>query len=173
MLHSLFRKSLPVIAAALALAALSAPAAEVTYRVELTGAANVPDPAKTPATGLLEMTVSANRQSVSYVLTVKDIQNAVEANIHLGPATANGPLVVQLYQSNTAKKGPFNGVLAQGKFDASDLVGSMKGAPLSDLLEMFAEGNAYINVHTSDGMDPPDSGPGDYRFGEIRGQIKP
>jgi hypothetical protein len=30
-----------------------------------------------------------------------------------------------------------------------------------------------VNVHTSDGMDPPNSGPGDYRLGEIRGQIKP
>jgi hypothetical protein len=107
------------------------------------------------------------------VLTVKDIQNVVEGDIHLGPAEANGPLVVKLYHGTTAKKGPFNGVLAQGKFDASDLLGSMKGAPLSDLLEMFAEGNAYVNVHTSDGMDPPNSGPGDYRLGEIRGQIKP
>ena len=173
MLHSLFRKSLPVVAAALALAAFQAPAAAVTYKVELTGAAVVPEPIKTPATGQLEMTVSANGQSVSYVLTVKDIQNVVEGDIHLGPVGANGPLVVKLYHANAGKKGPFNGVLAQGKFDASDLLGSMKGAPLSDLLEMFAEGNAYINVHTSDEMDPPNSGPGDYRLGEIRGQIKP
>lgn len=172
MSHSLFRTSLPVVAAALALAAFPSPAAETTYRIELTGESNIPDPIKTPATGLLEMTVSANGQSVSYVLTVKDIQNVVEGDIHLGPAAANGPLVVKLYHANGAKKGPFSGVLAQGKFDASDLLGSMKGAPLSDLLEMFAEGNAYINVHTSDEVDPPNSGPGDYRLGEIRGQIK-
>ena len=172
MLHSLFRKSLPVVAAALALAAFPAPAAEVTYKVELTGAANVPEPIKTTATGQLEMTVSANGQSVSYVLTVKDIENVVGADVHLGPAGANGPLVVKLFNASTPKKGPFTGVLAQGKFDASDLAGSMKGAPLSDLLEMFAEGNAYVNVHTSDGTDPPNSGPGDYRLGEIRGQVK-
>lgn len=172
MLHKLFRTSLPVVAAALALTALPAAAAEVTYKVVLSGAANVPDPIKTPATGLLEMTVAANGQSVSYVLTMKDIQNVVEADIHLGPSGSNGPLVVKLYHSSAPKKGPFSGVLAQGKFDASDLAGSMTGAPLSDLLEMFAEGNAYINVHTSDEMDPPNSGPGDYRLGEIRGQIK-
>ena len=173
MLHTLIRTSLPVVAAALALAALPAPAADVTYKVELSGAQNVPDPIKTPASGTLELKVSPNGQSVGYVLTVKDIENVSEGDIHLGPAGANGPLVVKLFHADSPKKGPFTGVLAEGKFTADDLLGSMKGAPLSELLEMFAEGSAYVNVHTSDGVDPPNSGPGDYRLGEIRGQIKP
>ena len=173
MLHTLFRTSLPVVAAALALAALPAPAADVTYKVELSGAQIVPDPVTTPASGLLELKVSPNGQSVSYVLTVKELANASEGDIHLGPAGANGPLVVKVFHASSPRKGPFSGVLAEGKFTAADLLGSMKGAPLSDLLEMFAEGNAYLNVHTSDGVDPPNSGPGDYRLGEIRGQIKP
>lgn len=171
--HTLFRTSLPIVAAAFALVAFAAPAADVTYRVELSGAHVIPDPIKTPATGLLELTVSPGGQSVSYLLTVKDIENVSEGDIHLGPAGANGPLVVKLFHANAPKKGPLNGVLAQGKFGAADLTGPMKGAPLSELLEMFAEGIAYVNVHTSDGMDPPNSGPGDYRLGEIRGQIKP
>ena len=173
MLHTLLRTSLPVVAAALALAALPAPAADVSYKAELSGAQVIPDPVKTPATGLLELKVSPNGQSVSYVLTVKDLENASEGDIHLGPVGANGPLVVKLYHAKAPKKGPFSGVLAEGKFTAADLLGSMQGAPLSELLEMFADGNAYVNVHTSDGMDPPNSGPGDYRLGEIRGQIKP
>lgn len=173
MLHTLIRTSLPIAAAALALVAFQAPAADVTYRVELSGANNVPDPIKTPASGLLEMTVSPNGQSVSYVLTVKNIQNVSEGDIHLGPAGANGPLVVKLFHAESPKKGPVNGVLAQGKFGAADLLGSMKGAPLSELLEMFADGNAYVNVHTDDGLEPANSGHGDYRLGEIRGQIKP
>jgi len=172
MLHMLFRTSLPVLAAALALAAAPAPAADVTYKVELSGAQNVPDPIKTPASGLLVLTVSPNGQSVGYVLTVKDIENVSEGDIHLGPAGANGPLVVKLFHANSPRKGPVSGVLAEGKFTAADLTGPMKGASLNELLEMFAEGNAYVNVHTSDGMDPPNSGPGDYRLGEIRGQIK-
>jgi hypothetical protein len=165
------RALLPLALAAFALAAVPAQAAEVTYEVELSGAANVPEPIKTPASGQLELHVAANGQSVSYVLTVKDIENPIEADIHLGPAGANGPLVVKLFHA-APKRGKFSGVLAQGKFAASDLKGSMTGAPLSDLLEEFAAGNAYVNVHTSDGMDPPNSGPGDYRLGEIRGQIK-
>ena len=173
MLHSLFRRSLPLVAVGLALVAVPALAAEVSYKVELSGAKNVPDPLKTPATGHFEMTVAANGHSASYVLTVSDLQNVVEADIHLGPAAANGPLVVKLFHSGSPKKGPINGVLAQGKIDASSLLGPMTGATFAELLEQFASGNAYVNVHTSDGMDPPNSGPGDYRLGEIRGQIAP
>jgi len=162
------------IAAALALTALPAVAAEVTYTVELTGQANVPDPIKTPASGQAKLVVSADGKSVSYVLTVKDLDNAASVDLHLGSPGQNGPLVVKLFPVRGAspKEGPFSGVLAQGKFDASDLTGPLTGAPLSDLLEQIRDGNAYVNVHTNDGMDPPDSGPGDHRLGEIRGQIK-
>jgi hypothetical protein len=31
-------------------------------------------------------------------------------------------------------------------------------------------GNAYVNVHTNDGVEPPNTGPGDFPGGEIRGQ---
>jgi hypothetical protein len=81
--------------------------------------------------------------------------------------------VVHLFPTggDTAKKGPFNGVLAKGTFDAADLSGPMKGASFAELLDEIRAGNAYCNVHTSDGADPPNSGPGDYRLGEIRGQI--
>jgi hypothetical protein len=49
---------------------------------------------------------------------------------------------------------------------------TLAGSPLSDLIEEIRGGNAYANVHTNDGVDPPNSGPGDYRLGEIRGQIQ-
>jgi len=168
------RVLLPLAVAALALTALPAVAAEVTYTVELTGQANVPDPIKTPASGQAKLVVSADGKSVSYVLTVKDLDNAASVDLHLGSPGQNGPLVVKLFPVRGAspKEGPFSGVLAQGKFDASNLTGPMAGAGLGELLEMMGEGNVYINVHTSDGMDPPNSGPGDYRLGEIRGQVK-
>jgi hypothetical protein len=173
MLHLLVRTSLPAVAAVFVLATAPASAAEVVYHVTLNGDVNVPEPVKTPARGDLELRVSPNGQSIAYVLSVQSIDNVSEGDIHLGPVGANGPLVVKLFHANVPKKGRFDGVLAEGKFDASDLAGPMMGAPLSDLLEMFAEGNAYVNVHTNDGMDPPNSGPGDYRLGEIRGQIAP
>ena len=63
-------------------------------------------------------------------------------------------------------------MLAEGSFDAGDFIGPMTGSPMSDLLEEIRAGNTYVNVHTNDGVDPPNSGPGDYRLGEIRGQLK-
>jgi hypothetical protein len=35
------------------------------------------------------------------------------------------------------------------------------------LLEQVRAGSAYLNVHTNDGVDPPNSGPGDYRLGPV------
>ncbi|MDQ1346459.1 MAG: hypothetical protein QG586_1991 [Pseudomonadota bacterium] len=164
----------PLVAAALALAASSASAAETTYTATLPGSEHVPESIKTDATGDLKLVVSADGRKVRYVVTVKDILNPAAADVHLGPAGANGPLVVKLFPARGAapKKGPFSGVLAEGTFDASDLIGPLAGADLEELLEQIRAGSAYLNVHTNDGVDPPNSGPGDYRLGEIRGQIK-
>ena len=43
---------------------------------------------------------------------------------------------------------------------------------MAEFIEEIRAGNGYVNVHTYDGVDPPYSGPGDYRVGEIRGQLK-
>ena len=61
----------------------------------------------------------------------------------------------------------------KGTLDAGDLIGPLTGAKLEELIEQIQEGNTYCNVHTNDGTDPANSGPGDYRLGEIRGQIAP
>ena len=171
---TLNRALVPLIAAALALTAMPASSAETTFTASLTGSDHVPEAIQTDATGELKLIVSADSRKVRYELTVKDLLNVAAADVHLGPAGANGPLVVKLFPVRGAspKKGPFSGVLAEGTFDASDLIGPLAGADLEELLEQVRTGNAYVNVHTSDGMDPPNSGPGDYRLGEIRGQIK-
>jgi len=169
------KRLLPSLAAAvLALAVAPAYAADTTYTAKLSGDAHMPAPIKTDATGDLKLVVSADGKTISYVLTLKDILNPAAADLHLGPPGANGPLVVKLFPVGDAKpkKGPYSGVLAEGRIGADDLIGPLSGSPLADLLEQLAEGNAYVNVHTSDGVDPPNSGPGDYRLGEIRGQIK-
>jgi len=63
-------------------------------------------------------------------------------------------------------------VLAEGSFGGSDLIGPLTGAGLDELIDQIRSGNTYVNVHTNDGQDPPNSGPGDFRLGEIRGQIQ-
>jgi len=170
-----FKRALvPLVAAALALAASSASSAETTYTAKLSGSEHVPDAVTTDATGDLQLVVSADGRKVRYKVTVKDLLNPAAADMHLGPAGANGPLVVKLFPVGGAapKKGPFSGVLAEGTFDATDLVGPLAGADLEELLEQVRAGSAYINIHSNDGQDPPNSGPGDYRLGEIRGQIR-
>lgn len=158
---------------ALVLPAAATQAAEITYTATLIGENTVPDPVKTSAEGELQLVVSADGRSIRYVLTVKDILNPSAGDLHLGPAGANGPLVVKLFpvKGAAAKKGPFSGVLAEGTIGAADLIGPLQGEKLQVLLEQLSEGNAYINVHTNDGVEPPNTGPGDHPLGEIRGQI--
>jgi hypothetical protein len=173
----MYRTTSLLTALAVTLLGLAGPAqaAEATYTAKLTGGAHVPDPITTNAEGDLQLVVSADGRSINYVITVKDLVNAAAADLHLGPPGANGPLVAKLYPVGGAapKKGPFSGVLAKGTLDAGDLIGPLTGAKLEELIEQIQEGNTYCNVHTNDGMDPPNSGPGDYRLGEIRGQIAP
>jgi len=165
---------IPLAAATLALAALSAQAQQTSFSATLTGASTLPEPVNTKAEGVLKLVASADGKKLSYTITVTNLKNAAAADMHLGPPIANGPLIAKLFPTNGAapKKGDFSGVLVEGTLDAGDLIGPLTGSPLSDLIEEIRNGNAYVNVHTSDGVDPPNSGPGDYRLGEIRGQIE-
>jgi CHRD domain len=112
--------------------------------------------------------------SVSYKLFVDDIQNPFMAHIHRAAVGVNGPIVVWLFPSTAPVPGPANsglhdGLLAEGTFTASDFVGPLKGHALADLLDAIRSGNAYVNVHTSNGTATP--GPGNFPGGEIRGQL--
>ena len=47
------------------------------------------------------------------------------------------------------------------------------GAPtFAEVLDKMRSGNAYVNVHTNDGVAPTNTGPGDFPGGEVRGQFK-
>jgi hypothetical protein len=167
------RRVLVTFVAALACSVFTAQAAEAVFTASMDGAQGVPEPIKTNATGTVELRLSADGRKMSYKVTIDKLSNVAAADLHLGPVGQNGPLVVKLFpHGNSPKKGLFSGLLTEGSFDASDFVGSMNGAPMADLVEQLRAGNVYVNVHTNDGMDPPNSGPGDYRLGEIRGQLK-
>jgi len=161
-------------AAVMACAAFSVHAAETVFTASLDGAQNLPEPVKTPASGVVEMRLSADGKSLQYKVTVEKITNVNAADLHLGSASQNGPLVAKLWPKSggAAKQGEFSGTLAEGTLDGGDLVGPLGGSPLADLVEQLREGSVYVNLHTSDGMNPPESGPGDHRLGEIRGQLK-
>ena len=167
------RRTLLALAAALACFALPTQAAD-TFTASLDGAQNLPEPIKTPATGKAQFRLSADGKQIEYTLNVDKLTNASEVDVHLGSAATNGPLVVKLWPKSGAaiKKGELTGVLAQGTFTAADLIGPMQGSPLADLIDEFRAGDAYVNVHTNDGTAASTPQPGNYRIGEIRGQIK-
>ncbi len=168
------RQVLITLAAAAACFAVTAQAADTVFKADMDGAQCLPDPIKTPATGTVELRVSADGKTIDYKVTVSKLLNPSQADLHFGGPSQNGAAVVKLWPKNgaTAKRGEFDGVLAEGSFDAGDFLGAMVGSPMADLVEEIRAGNAYVNVHTYDGVDPPYSGPGDYRVGEIRGQLK-
>lgn len=144
---------------------------EEQFAAVLSGASEVP-PRTTAATGRTDFTVEDDG-SVSLSLDANGIRNVVAAHIH-GPAPAgvNAGVVVTLFTSNPAT-GLVNGTLREGSFTEPDrnAAGALV-APLDSVLTWMRTGRAYVNVHTNDGVDPPNTGAGDFPGGEIRGQIE-
>jgi hypothetical protein len=116
--------------------------------------------------------LSDDGTQLQYKLIAANIDNVVQAHIHLAPEGVNGPIVAFLYGPVTAGGGRTDGVLAEGTITAANLIGPLAGHPLSDLVTAIDNGTAYVNLHTNDGVDGVNTGPGDFPGGEIRGQIK-
>ena len=133
------------------------------YTAHLSGAEEVPA-VDTDATGEAVFRLSADGQTLHYRLIVANINDVLMAHIHVAPAGQNGGVVVWLYPDAPPPElipGSSDGILAEGTITTDDLVGSLAGQDLSDLVALMEAGNTYVNVHTS-------TFPG----GEIRGQIR-
>ena len=139
--------------------------------VPLSGGEEVPS-RPTNARGTAIFHVSKDGSSVDYQLIAANIDNPWQAHIHIGPAGSNGPVVVFLFGPAAPGGGAHNGILATGTFEAADFVGPFVGMTMGDLLAEMAAGNAYVNLHTNDGMAGVNTGPGDFLSGEVRGQIR-
>ena len=158
------------LAALLALpgAAAAAPRGQ-NFGTHLTGDQEVP-PRETRAQGQAKFKLSADESTIDYKLIASNIENVVAAHIHCAADRENNAdVAVTLYMDPAgAGSGRHNGVLATGEFSPSTPCpeGGMT------VLEAMRAGLAYVNVHTNDGNDPPNTGPGDFPGGEIRGQIE-
>jgi hypothetical protein len=131
-----------------------------TFTAQLSGQQEVP-PVSSSATGTLTMTVSADKSSVSYVLTVSKIANLTVARLHEGAEGKNGSTIATLYGGPT-KSGSFTGTVAQGKLTKANLVGPLQGKTIEDLVALLEAGSVYLNVGTTK-----------HTSGEIRGQLEP
>ncbi|HEU5180657.1 MAG TPA: CHRD domain-containing protein [Candidatus Polarisedimenticolia bacterium] len=143
----------------------------VEFSAKLIGANEVP-PRTTDAVGKVLFRLSADGTTLSYKLIVDDIDNVIASHIHIGLEGVNGPVVLFLAGPLAPGGGPSSGILSQGTATAANLVGPLAGQSLSVLLESMRNGGAYVNVHTNDGIDPQNTGAGDFPGGEIRGQIR-
>ena len=167
------KKLVGILLAVLAMLAVAGPAGagSDTFTAHLSGGEEVP-PNESLGTGQAIFRLSADGTVLTYRLIVANIENVTAAHIHLAPAGMNGGVVAFLFGNAPAGGGPSNGVLAEGTITSASLTGSLAGQQLSALLEEMRSGNAYVNVHTNDGVAPTGTGPGDLAGGEIRGQIR-
>jgi hypothetical protein len=145
-------------------------AADSTYTAHLRGRSEVPV-RETRAVGSAIFHLSDDGTELSYRLIVSNIENVVQAHIHIGGPEDAGPVVAFLYGAVPPGGGPERGVLSTGTITASNLIGPLAGHPLSDLVAAIEDDMAYVNVHTNDGVAPGNTGPGDFPGGEIRGQM--
>jgi CHRD domain len=167
---------LVVVVAALTAVGIAVAVPGGNFSVHATGDLEVPVARDTGAQGQATFKLSADGESLSYKLNVANIENVIMAHIHTTALVDPGPIVVWLYPSTTPGPadpggGRISGRIASGTITADDLVGPLAGADLTDLLELLQSGEAYVNVHTDDGVGDPNTGPGDFPGGEIRGNF--
>lgn len=132
------------------------------FTVHMTGSQEVPANSSN-AVGQSIFRLRNNGTELHYKLIAANIQNITACHIHLAPVGVNGPVVVWLYPSGPPASlipGPFNGVLAKGVITSSNLVGPLVNMTLTDLMNHINNGNAYVNLHTSQ-----------FPGGEVRGQF--
>jgi glucose/arabinose dehydrogenase len=161
---------------AAAAAVAAADAGGLNFVTHLTGDQEAP-PVETRAQGQAIFHLSPDGTELSFRLIGANIENVIAAHIHIGPVGEDGPIVAFLFGPVPAGGGRSSGVLAMGTITADDLTGPLAGQPLSALIDQMIAGNAYVNVHTSDGVPvppgtDPNTSPGDSPDGEIRGQIR-
>lgn len=130
------------------------------FFAKLRGSEEVP-PVLTDAFGLAKFKVSRDERKIGFRLTVNNLSNFTQAHIHIGERGMNGPVVVFLFGPVDPDISVNKGVV-EGIITAEDLIGPLKGKPLSALIDLMSEGETYVNAHT---VQNPE--------GEIRGQIKP
>ncbi len=126
----------------------------------LSGGEEVPA-RETRSQGQLKLALSADGSSIAYKLIATNIDDVLQAHLHLAEAGVNGPIVAWLYPDAPPAQlipGRHTGSLAEGEITV--LVGPMAGQEITELWEEIKAGNVYGNVHTVE-----------FPGGEIRGQV--
>lgn len=125
-------------------------------RAHLTGDQEVPS-VSTEAVGEAVFRFSRDGSSLRYALKAANIENVVAAHIHCAPEGVNGPAGVTLFSDSPVSP---NGLFARDSASEPDAGNACNWTTLANVADAIANGNAYVNVHTTA-----------HPSGEIRGQI--
>ena len=138
---------------AVSILATSVYAQEQKFSASLSGSQEVP-PNTSTAKGWAWLKLMGD--TVWYKVNATGIDKVTMAHIHNAKTGENGDPIAMLQIAKSS--GP---TLAQGNITGSDLMGSLAGKSIADLVAKMQSGETYVNVHT-------DANPN----GEIRGQIE-
>jgi len=141
------------------------------FRARLAGRNEVPA-RETDARGRARIQVSEDGTEIHFRVKVRDITNVIMAHIHCGAKGVNGPIGVTLFGVAASGGGPFSGLLVSAMKTSPDPGNACGWEDIGDVVAAMENGNTYVNVHTNDGVGVPNTGPGDFPGGEIRGQLK-
>jgi hypothetical protein len=141
------------------------------FGTHMTGAEEVP-PNASRAQGQSTFQLSPDETELAFTMSVANIENVVQAHIHVGAAGVNGPVVVFLYGPVAPGGGRIQGRIAEGVITEADLIArpGLFDGTMAHLVALMRAGDTYVNVHTSAGPGGV-AGPGHLPGGEVRGQI--
>jgi CHRD domain len=131
-----------------------------TFNADLTGQGLPIIQTNTNASGKATLKILGDGNTMSYDINATNLDRA--ENVAIGSTTGGRwtDLVVLHYGPAMGTLDNVNGTLVKGNFTSSDLVGSLQGKQMSDLLKMILDGQIYIRVQTP--VQP---------LGEIGGQV--
>ena len=123
------------------------------------------------ATGTTILTINSDN-TVSWTMDLNGIKNMTASHIHApaGPGV-NASVAANLFIPTSTVTTTLSGRVASGTFGPANVNTAV--VSYVDLLTAIRTGNAYVNIHTSDGIAPANTGMGDFPGGEIRGQTLP
>jgi sugar lactone lactonase YvrE len=131
------------------------------YDSTLSGDMQVP-PVETDVKGNMSISVPQSESEIKYKITITGASNITSAYMHMGMDGENGEAVADLL--NDSKKNKMKqqtGVVIRGEVLDSDLIGSMNGKSLKDLINAMTDGNTYVSINTPTHVN-----------GEIRGHVE-
>jgi hypothetical protein len=115
------------------------------------------------ARGQVKFQLSGDGREIRYEIIVENIESVTQGHIHLAPDILARESFPRRFQepSQNRQHGPIvaflmefvqegvtvDGMLTKGVIKESDLVGPMRGYPLSRLIEFMESGDAYVALH--------------------------